>query len=161
MSDYLGSVANDSIPAAVAAGQSDHRSPGVSDNATVESGVAIYIASFFDTRERLFPVRDMLTARGILVTSTWLDEETGAPVSEYASIALRDIRDIDRATMVVVDTFDVTPRGGREVELGYALGTGKKCYSVGPRRNVFHHLIPAFESWEQFVQVVLDANTRG
>ncbi len=37
------------------------------------------------------------------------------------------------------------------MELGYALALHKPCVVIGPRRNVFHHLCPQFESWEQWL----------
>lgn len=149
------------------------RGPSILDPKTLEGnlkpGLRIYIAGFFDTRERLYPVRDTLNTMGHEVTSTWLDEQQndkapgevsktiaeamkkyeGTTSADYLGYAVRDLADIDRSDLVAVDTADITPRGGREVEVGYALGTGKHVVVVGPQRNVFHMLaVEVFPTWE-------------
>lgn len=122
----------------------------------------IYIAGFFDTRERLRPIRDSLWRLGHEVLSTWLDEV--APAAEMdeetfsRKLAFRDLAEIRSADLLLVDTFDETPRGGREVEYGFALGRfqGISIWIVGPYRNVFHRLSDRhFKSWD----VCLDALT--
>lgn len=133
----------------------------------------VYIAGFFDTKDRLHPVRDALTSLGYVVTSTWLDEVQtdvapgkvsttiaealekykGTKHEDYLSYAVRDVKDIDRSDFLIVDTFDITPRGGREVEVGYAIGTGKPFFVVGPERNVFHKLAKdTFSSWDSAIE---------
>lgn len=115
----------------------------------------IYIASFFDTRTRLRPVRDELWKMGYEVTSTWLDETAkpaGMSTQEFfKKLAVKDIAEIQKADILAIDTFDITPRGGREVEYGIALGQfqSKLLYVIGPKRNIFHELADQwFDSWE-------------
>ena len=120
----------------------------------------LYIAGFFDTRERLYPIRDRLKAMGHVVTSRWLGEDLTADYQikseEYwIECAKRDKEDILRADVILIDTLDVTPRGGREVEYGIAMMTGKLCYVVGPLRNVFHRLAHRhFHTWEECIHAL-------
>jgi nucleoside 2-deoxyribosyltransferase len=54
-----------------------------------------------------------------------------------------DLDDIDRADALVLMTMPVGTMfssGGRMVELGYAIGTGKRIFILGPRENIFCHL---------------------
>ena len=123
---------------------------------------AIYIASFFDTRSRLYPHRDRLIALGYPVIARWLDEPVtatyAASTEDYLrGCAVRDIKDIEHSSWFVLDTLDETPRGGREVELGVALmlrslrGRGMRIMAIGPYRNVFHRLTDAhYDTWEAF-----------
>ena len=43
--------------------------------------------------------------------------------------------------LFTVDPDERTRRGGRHVEYGVALGLGKLTAIVGPRENIFHHLL--------------------
>jgi hypothetical protein len=109
--------------------------------------VKIYIASFFDTRNRIRPYADKLWSMGHEVVSTWLNEVArpeGMTTEEFwKKLAVKDLAEINAADLLILDTIDVTPRGGREVELGFALGRfqTKSIYMVGPIRNVFHTLV--------------------
>ena len=127
----------------------------------------IYVASYFNTRARLYPIVREIRGLGHTVTSSWLDEPRGdrgpdaqTKTSDYtpdelAGFARRDLREIRESDLIIVDTFDETPRGGREVELGYMMHQlGSYSWQVGPRRNVFHYIVDRhFETWEE----VLDA----
>ena len=120
-------------------------------------GVRIYIASFFNTKERLLPERDKLRAAGHEVISSWLKEAPNptATIHSYApeeltSYAYRDLGEISIADVLIIDTIDETPRGGREVELGFALAHKLFVIRVGPVRNVFHYLVNvAFDDWPE------------
>lgn len=125
----------------------------------------IYIASYFNTRARLFPWRDKVKELGHTVTSSWLREHRDAPdhttqTSDYTDaelrgFALRDFDELSDSDLIIVDTFDVTPRGGREVEMGYIFGSNKKVWVVGPKRNVFHQLAHRhFEHWGEVVNAL-------
>ena len=119
----------------------------------------IYLASFFDTRDRLKPIRDSINAMGHEVTGAWIDEPNtvmGLTYNQEMNMADRDLRDIDTADLLILDTFDVNPRGGREVEFGYALGQPTmRVWQVGPRRNIFHALAGAnFDKWEDVLHAL-------
>jgi nucleoside 2-deoxyribosyltransferase len=118
----------------------------------------IYIASFFDTRERLRPFRDELWKLGHEVVSTWLDEvarpKEMSKQEFNRKLAIKDLAEIKSADLLILDTFDITPRGGREVEFGFALGQfqSKLLWIVGPNRNVFHELADDFfPSWDNVI----------
>ena len=119
----------------------------------------IYIAGFFDTRNRLKQIRDRLVGMGHQVNSHWLDEVSKPTnMSEdlwFTKLALRDLADIFSSDLLIVDTLDVTPRGGREVEFGFALGRfqDQQTWVVGPLRNVFHRLADEhFQDWDQCLE---------
>lgn len=113
----------------------------------------IYIASFFDTRARLIPHARRLEAAGHEITSDWLYEAENAfygTVTDGYRLAcgLGDLQGIKDASLVLLDTIDQTPRGGREVEFGVALGHGIPVIRIGPERNVFHKLVfKSFATW--------------
>lgn len=115
----------------------------------------IYIASFYDTRDRLRPICGLLEEMGYQVTSRWIrnQEDTKPSEEELGTYAQRDFDDIDAADMLILDTLDETPRGGREVELGYAVGK-KEIVIVGPKRNVFHRLFINYKDWPSLLLVL-------
>lgn len=118
----------------------------------------IYIAGYFDTRERIRPYADKLWKLGHEVVSTWLQEVArpeGMSKEEFwKKLAIKDLAEINAADLLILDTIDVTPRGGREVELGFALGRfqTKSIYMVGPIRNVFHTLVDKqYPDWDSLI----------
>ena len=118
----------------------------------------IYIASYFDTRKRLYPIKHQLEKLGFEVISSWLHESKDVAYSSATegyllSCAIRDMADIRESSLFILDTLDVTPRGGREVELGLAIAGGKYIILVGPLRNVFHRLAhQRFETWKDCLE---------
>lgn len=129
----------------------------------------IYIASFFDTRERLRPIRDRLWKLGHEVVSSWIDEAPrveGMTEDEFfRKTAIKDLAEVKQADLLIVDTLDVSPRGGggREVEYGFALGhfQTKLTYHVGPIRNIFHWLADKhFDTWEDCLAFLSSALMR-
>jgi len=123
----------------------------------------IYVAGWFGAQERLRKERDRIHALGVgQVVGTWLDEETVAPEApgetsvvgatpeQCREYAVRDLGEVRYADLLILDTIDVNPRGGREVEYGLALATGIGLWIVGPKRNVFHYLAQGhFETWDE------------
>jgi hypothetical protein len=126
-----------------------------------------YIAGWFGAKDRLKIVRDAIHEAGIgKVVGTWLDEEVAAPADPSLAVgygspltpeqartyALRDIVEIEEADVLIIDTIDVNPRGGREVEFGLALRAGLALWVVGPQRNVFHYLAHrVYPTWEELI----------
>lgn len=100
----------------------------------------IYLAGRFERGTEIDPLADELRAMGHTCTSTWLERATlRRPHESWEDAAAEDIRDIDRADMIVMFTEPgVYSRGGRHTEFGYALGSGKICVLVGEAENVFH-----------------------
>jgi len=116
----------------------------------------IYVASFFETKKRLQEPKNALWEMGYNITSSWLNEIPKAdfiPTKEifWKKLAMKDLAELNAADAIILDTIDVNPRGGREVEFGFALGCWqtKLVCIVGPYRNVFHTLADKqFDSWE-------------
>lgn len=78
----------------------------------------------------------------------------------YRKLAIKDLAEIRSADIFVLFTEDVSERGGKEVEFGFALGRFQGCllFIVGPKRNVFHQLADAtFANVEMFLNYVTKA----
>lgn len=132
----------------------------------------VYLAAAYAARDTLRDHLTTLADHGIAVTSTWL-HETGAltpgalgaatdlTADEVTQHCINDFADIDAADAVVLFTgqaltdyvpADLPPMklhtGGRHVETGYALATGKPVIVIGDPENVFHRgmctLVPTF-----------------
>ena len=123
----------------------------------------VYLAGRYSRRDELYDYARQLRAHGVDVTSRWLngehqwsgDTDDGVTVQNYQEaerFAREDLEDLDAADMIVC--FTESPRtsasrGGRHVEMGYALASLKEVMIVGPRENVFYTL-PEFvhhDSW--------------
>lgn len=121
--------------------------------------IKVYLAARYSRNAEMREVRDILASFGMEVTSRWIDlhpdivgnheESKGedalnrAP-KECAPLAMHDLDDLARSNWVINFTGQGGRRGGRHVEFGYALATGKRLFVVGPREHVFHTL-PAVE----------------
>lgn len=106
-----------------------------------------YVAGWYRAKEEIRPLREALVARGVAVTSRWLDsaDHEGVPGVTNTILMVRymreDLEDVDAADAVVL----YHPRahhgkgtGGRHVETGYALARGKPVFLVGDAESVFH-----------------------
>ena len=115
------------------------RRPGTGDDPVRR----IYVAGHWPARYRLRTEVARLRSAGNDVRATWMDQETddGDPAGE----ATRDLAEIQRAEVIIVDTLSEDCTGGREFEAGFAHAIGRVVYIVGPARNVFHRL--ARERW--------------
>lgn len=110
----------------------------------------VYIAGKFEARARLRGIREALLRLGYEVTSSWLRE--GDHLEENAAfladpvrcleVAHRDVDEVMRSDLFLLDTYDENNRGGREVEFGAAYNSPESMdiWVIGPIRNVFHHL---------------------
>lgn len=109
--------------------------------------VKIYIAAKYARREEMEEIALMLmNAHGYDITARWVfGGEEGFSQEE---IAVFDLEDVDEADTVISFTEhpDMYTTGGRHVEFGYAIATGKRLVVIGPRENVFYH----FPTVEQF-----------
>ena len=115
----------------------------------------VYCASYFDTRDRIRPYADIIWRKGHEVVSSWLQEVAkpeGMTQNEFwKKLAIKDLAEINACDLLILDTIDLTPRGGREVEFGFTLGRfqTKSIYLVGPVRNVFHTLVDrTYDNWD-------------
>lgn len=129
----------------------------------------IYIASKFASRHRLRPMKFQLKQMGFEVLSDWMDpnplddtldgdyDSIGNHPAASNAIATRDERQVGECDVFVIDTFDQSVTGGREVELGMAIALHKPIYRVGPIRNVFHahHRIRSIPNWSVMIEQLL------
>lgn len=122
----------------------------------------IYLAARYSRREELCDYREELQALGHTVTSRWLNgnhqiEDAGLSTegahNERVRFAQEDWDDLMAADTVIC--FTESPRsgparGGRHVEAGAALATGKRVIVVGFRENVFYCLpqVEFHPEWE-------------
>lgn len=139
----------------------------------------VYLAARYGRRAETLARKRQLEAKGVPVTSTWLDGpdqrlldgrvlstdleqkvEAGTDDEVSAMCAAQDVQDVAASDVLVL--IGEAPeaargRGGRHVEFGIALALGKRIILVGHREHVFHCL-PAVEfarTWEDAVDLVL------
>ena len=113
----------------------------------------VYLAARYSRGPELLRYQADLAARGIEVTSRWIDGRhttppSGIDVDSHQHLrwaAEEDLADLDAADVLVAFTEppESVPggrRGGRHVELGYAIASHKGVIVCGYRENVFCHL---------------------
>lgn len=105
----------------------------------------IYLAARYDRRWEMLGVAATLERAGHHVTSQWIEGGRGDDPAIVP--AIEDLIDLAGADCLVSFTEDSghnvpwAARGGRHVEFGVAVATGKRLCIVGPRENIFHHLL--------------------
>lgn len=122
-----------------------------------------YIAAKFCARHRIKPLNARLEELGFENTCPWflfdvddsadLDSLGGYSKEEHAEQAIRDIDAVRPADVFIIDTFDETNTGGREVELGAAIILNKRIEMVGPIRNIFH-MHPNVRMWKDWHSLI-------
>jgi hypothetical protein len=123
----------------------------------------IYIASRYDRRFEMLGVTGVLMRAGHDVTSRWIEGRGDGPELE----AREDVADVLRADCLLSFTEEPTAgvpwsaRGGRHVEFGVALATGKRLCIVGPRENIFHYLprVEVFATLDDLVGALAHPST--
>lgn len=108
----------------------------------------IYLAARYGRRQEMHSLMGILGDMGCKVTARWITAKTHemGEVTEKTRplLAQEDLDDIRECNLLVAFTEEGSPkgasRGGRHVELGYALGIGKPIIVVGPRENIFCYL---------------------
>jgi len=128
----------------------------------------IYLAARFSAQQEMLGVRDVLTAFGHEITSSWIDTDVSGEIGvdgltpdvmnadpeRCAPYALHDMADLLAADTVIVFTqYGPSTTGGRHVELGMALAAGKRVIVVGARENIFQTLpqVEWYPDWKRFV----------
>ena len=122
--------------------------------------MTFYFASKYSNLDALNEIKKKVEATvHNYVTSRWLaGGHTGGSIGDKRRYAEEDLRDIDRANMIVVFELpigDAEPSTGKAVELGYAYAQGKRVILVGEKRSVFHYLhgIEHYASVEEFLEM--------
>lgn len=134
-----------------------------------------YIAAKFSARERLKSVNAQLEELGFENVCPWFlldtdesaDEDSlgGYSREEHQEMAVRDLEAAIEADIFIIDTFDESPTGGREVELGGVLihnlisSKRQEMFNtidielVGPIRNIFH-MYPGIRQWKNWPSLI-------
>jgi hypothetical protein len=93
---------------------------------------------------------------GHVVTSSWLDEtEMPAGMSREAfmrKLGVKDVAEIHDADLLINDLAEPSTSGGRDIELGVAIGRHQRCqvWIVGTPRSPFHFLADReFSNWDE------------
>jgi hypothetical protein len=142
----------------------------------------VYLASRYDRRRELCGYRDDLARAGYEVNARWLDGthelkayetlvgDAGRALIDAPShdkqadnmrraFCLEDVQDVMDAHLVISFTESSRsgfPRGGRHVEFGMALATGKGVIVVGHRENLFHFhpSVVFFQTWREALEAL-------
>lgn len=110
----------------------------------------VYMAARYSRKDEIAKYARLFRSQGIEVSSTWFDEPHTPTVqlSDVSEVLLREYATRDLAEIDIANAFiffsesDQTwnRRGGRHVEFGYALASGKRILVIGPIENIFHHV---------------------
>lgn len=117
----------------------------------------VYLAGRYGRRLEIQQYAQELRGRGHQVIARWLDglhEAADGDRRRWALFAQDDLDDIACCDTVVSFTgAGLRHRGGRHVEFGVALASGKRLVIVGPVENVFHALpgVLVFPTFEGFM----------
>ena len=121
----------------------------------------IYLAAAYQRQAEMREYRKVLERLpDVAVVSSWLDQEheddgqESVPFDVMRKCSQQDLLDIRSCDMFVC--FASTPdkpwnRGGRHVELGYALGHHKRCIVIGEGETIFHTLCDQALTFSGFV----------
>lgn len=113
----------------------------------------VYLAARFSDRPYMELVADKLKSHGVEVTARWVyGGEDGLTRKDIAVLDIDDVAACDTLVTYTQPYGTVTKGGGRHVEFGYALATGKRLILIGERENVFHHYpnvmaFPTLQAW--------------
>jgi hypothetical protein len=124
--------------------------------------MATYLAAAYGRKEEIKQYRDVLVSLGEVVTASWLEEPHGPQTkladltpgqnAQYASVDFLDI--LASETLVFFSESKLTPRGGRHVEMGIAIGLGRAVHVIGTAENIFHYLpfVRVFANFEDYLK---------
>jgi hypothetical protein len=92
----------------------------------------------------------------------WHGSNPETPMSAQP-FAKDDVDDIAKSNALIAFTeapYSEKGRGGRHVEFGIALASGKEIIIIGPRENVFHCLptVKQYAKWEDFIFKLKEAD---
>lgn len=127
----------------------------------------VYLAARYGRKEELHRLAEELMHLDIECTSRWLVMHERAKADELPSFeeqrlwAEEDLHDIEAADVVICFTEKKDAkhsRGGRHVEMGFALCSGKPLICVGPCENIFYSLpmVSVVENWLEAVKILME-----
>lgn len=125
----------------------------------------IYLASNYADHPRMRIIKEVLGQQNIKVTSRWINGEHahlegGTHQEMNARFAREDLEDLESAEVVVVfnEPGPRSSRGGKHLELGYALAIKKRIILIGQPSNVFHYLpeIEIIEDVSDLIQKLIE-----
>ncbi len=99
----------------------------------------IYVAATYEMRDAAIDVMQTLIVKGHVVTSRWL-LVNDSMCDEWARKDLEDVASADVLLALNPAEWATGGKGGRHVELGYAIALGKRIVLIGVRSNIFHYL---------------------
>lgn len=132
----------------------------------MKAPLKIYLAARYGRKNELLEFAQHLIVLGIECTSRWLVMHERAKSDELPSAeeqllwASEDLQDIEAADIVICFTEKKDSkysRGGRHVEAGFAIASGKPVICVGPAENIFYALpcVQLTENWLEAVKVLM------
>lgn len=121
----------------------------------------VYIASHFAARDEVVKLRMSFHDRGLVVTSSWIDEQFDAnelPDEEQGRTAARRLAEIEWAHVLIAyhPTFSRMEYCA-SAELGYAVAMFKPIVVVGYRPSIYHRLPQVLHLASVDVDVLTDA----
>lgn len=94
-----------------------------------------YIASSFKNVEMVRYVSQQLIKRGFLLTYDWTQNERASTFNELKAIGIQEKNAVLKSDFLIV----LLPAGkGSHIELGIALGQGKKIYLYSSNNEINH-----------------------
>ena len=119
----------------------------------------IYLAACFEQQEEVRQKLNEMESLGFTCMSSWRFEDGLIPPTpeHLDKCASRDLADLEGSDWFVCLTDKASNRGGKHVELGYALALRMPVILVGRRENIFHSLrrINWVETWPEAVALLL------
>ena len=138
----------------------------VEDTFPTLSTWTVYLAGSYMDREILREKAMWLGHQGIAVTASWLSSMHDGVDPILA--ARHDITEIESSSVFVLDmAHSPSTKGGRHVEMGYALALRIPILIVGPleRGNVFcslvNHRISSWRSTERVAEIIRELRILG
>ena len=119
----------------------------------------LYLAAKYEYREICVALAQLLVAHGHVVIGRWLSGVHDDPLPQHRRIfAEEDLDDIALADALVALQWPLDAPAcstGRNIEIGYALGLGKRVITIGKSTSVFFFLeqVERYQTVEDFLAV--------
>ena len=126
-------------------------------------GLKIYLAARMGRKEEMRGYAETLEEHGHRLMSAWVKTEgddgsyDGYTLTKFAELDLRCLEQCDAFILFTDAPGEEIPgasRGGRFVEMGYAIAKKKRLCVIGPLENIFCRLqgIEQFDTIEEFLK---------